>query len=123
MFAPQLYIDSGINDVSFYEKALGAVERNRRTNNDGSVHVVEFAIGDLLFHLHEANRSEFISPVKNNVTTVKIGLFVTDVDSIMRRAEAAGAKILSPAKDYEYGYRQGEFKDPFGHHWLIEKKI
>jgi len=30
---------------------------------------------------------------------------------------------ISPAKDYEYGYRQGEIKDPFGHHWLIEKEI
>ena len=29
--------------------------------------------------------------------------------------------VLSPVIDYEYGYRQGEIKDPFGHHWIIEK--
>jgi PhnB protein len=41
----------------------------------------------------------------------------------MARAIAAGAKEISPAQDYDYGYRQGEIKDPFGHHWLIEMKI
>jgi PhnB protein len=41
----------------------------------------------------------------------------------MRNAIKAGAVETNPAKDYEYGYRQGEIKDPFGHHWLIQKKI
>jgi PhnB protein len=41
----------------------------------------------------------------------------------MHNAVAAGATVTQPAKDYEYGYRQGEFQDPFGHLWLIEKKI
>jgi PhnB protein len=41
----------------------------------------------------------------------------------MKSAIKAGAVEIKPAKDYEYGYRQGEIKDPFGHHWLIEKKI
>ena len=41
----------------------------------------------------------------------------------MDKAVRAGATEISATKDYEYGYRQGEIKDPFGHHWLIEKKI
>ena len=35
----------------------------------------------------------------------------------------AGAEEVAPAKDFEYGYRQGEIKDPFGHHWVIQMKI
>jgi PhnB protein len=50
-------------------------------------------------------------------------LFVSDVDEVMRNAIKAGAVETNPAKDYEYGYRQGEIKDPFGHHWMIQKKI
>jgi PhnB protein len=50
-------------------------------------------------------------------------LFVPDVDQVMQKAIEAGATEVSPARDYEYGYRQGEIEDPFGHHWLIEKKI
>jgi uncharacterized glyoxalase superfamily protein PhnB len=38
-------------------------------------------------------------------------------------AVAAGGKEISPVKDYEYGYRQGTIQDPFGHHWLLEKRI
>jgi len=41
----------------------------------------------------------------------------------MNRAIEAGAKEISLAKDYDYGYRQGKIKVPFKHHWLIEVKI
>ncbi|MEP7141394.1 MAG: hypothetical protein ABI707_00930 [Ferruginibacter sp.] len=46
-----------------------------------------------------------------------------DVDAVMDQAIAAGAIETSPAQDYDYGYRQGKIKDPFGHYWLIEMKI
>jgi PhnB protein len=45
------------------------------------------------------------------------------VDAVMAIALAAGAMLVSPAQDYDYGYRQGEIKDPFGHVWMIEMKI
>ena len=77
-----------------------------------------------MFHLHEESlKSGLLDPAKYNGSTVAIGLFVSDVDMFMNRAMAAGAMEISPAKDYDYGYRQGEIKDPFGHHWLIEMKI
>jgi PhnB protein len=123
-FAPMLYIRSGIRDVSFYTKALDAVEIRRFTNDDESIHVVEFSIAGKLFHLHEENHEKKqYSPQSIQGTSVNIGLFVKDVDAIMNKAIAAGAEVVSPAQDYEYGYRQGEFKDPFGHLWQIEKKI
>lgn len=48
---------------------------------------------------------------------------VPSVDCVMSSAINAGGKEITPAKDYEYGYRQGEIQDPFGHRWLKEKKI
>jgi PhnB protein len=48
---------------------------------------------------------------------------VADVDIVMTRALAAGARESSPAQDSDYGYRQGGIVDPFGHHWLIEQRI
>jgi PhnB protein len=45
------------------------------------------------------------------------------VDEVMNTALKAGAVEVSPAQDYEYGYRQGTIKDPFGHYWQIQKKI
>jgi PhnB protein len=123
-FAPQLYIKNGIRDISFYIKAFGAIELRRFSNDDGSIHVSELSINGNVFHLHEiGSKTTFFSPDKYQGTTVLIGLFVPDVDAVIDSAVAAGATIISPAQDYDYGYRQGEIKDPFGHFWLIEKKI
>jgi PhnB protein len=123
-FAPELFIKSGVTDISFYTKAFDAVELRRFTNDNGTIHVAELSIDGAIFHLHEEviSKGEF-NPEKYNGTTVIIGLFVADVDVLMNRAIAAGAVVISPAQDYEYGYRQGQIKDPFGHYWMIEMKI
>ena len=55
--------------------------------------------------------------------TAVIGLFVPDVDEVMHKAIQVGAIEINPAEDHDYGYRQGMFKDPFGHYWQIQKKI
>ncbi len=124
MFAPELFINNGIKDISFYENAFGASEQMRFSNDDGSIHVAELAIDGAIFHIHEITAKQyFFSPDKNNGTTTCIGLFVPDVDEVMSKAISAGAIEISPAQNYEYGYRQGTIKDPFGHYWQIQKKI
>ena len=122
-FAPQLYIRAGVTDISFYEKAFGAIELRRFSNDDGSIHVSELSIDGAMFHLHEDNGTGHFNPEKINGTTALVGLFVNDVDEVMKKAIDAGGIIISPAESYDYGYRQGEIKDPFGHVWLIEMKI
>lgn len=122
-FAPQLLINNGTTDISFYKKAFSATENLCFYNDDGSIHVAELSIDGIIFHLHEVTKPYFFSPDKYKGTTCIIGLFVPDVQLVMNKAIQAGAKEISPVTDYEYGYRQGEIEDPFGHHWLIEKKI
>ena len=123
-FAPQLFIPNGIKDISFYFKAFGAVEINTLKNNDGTIHVSELSIKGTIFHLHEERpRKGQLEPGKVKGVTTLIGLFVNDVDSVMDSALKAGATLLSPAQDYDYGYRQGNILDPFGHQWMIEMKI
>ena len=124
VFVPQLYIPNGTKDISFYSQAFGAVELRKWINEDGSYHVAELSIEGTIFHLHEANiKKNQSAPEMVNGTTVMIGLFVENVDAVMDKAIMAGAQLLMEAQDFDYGYRQGEFKDPFGHLWLIEKKI
>ncbi len=123
-FAPELFINNGVNDISFYEQAFGATEQLRFSNDDGSIHVVELSIDGAIFHIHEiTGKQYFFSPDKNNGTTICIGLFVNNVDEVINKAIKAGATEINPARDYEYGYRQGTIKDPFGHYWQIQKKI
>jgi PhnB protein len=123
-FAPQLYIQSGVRNLEFYSKAFEAIELRRWTNDDESIHVAELSINGAMFHLHEESlKSGGFSPEKYNGTTTIIGLFVSDVDAVMNKAIAAGATEVSATQDYDYGYRQGQIKDPFGHIWMIESKI
>lgn len=125
-FGPMLIISRGTRkqEFEFYKKALGAVELRSFDNEDGSVHVMEMSIDGALFHFHEENIGKRkMSPTMARCVTAVIGVLVPDVDKIMAQAETAGAKITSPAQDYDYGYRQGEFVDPMGHHWQIEKVI
>jgi PhnB protein len=122
-FAPELYIANGVKDISFYKNAFGATENLCFTNDDGSIHVAELCIDAAIFHVHEITSAHFFAPGKYNGCTCCIGLFVPDVDAVMNKAIAAGAIEISPATDYDYGYRQGTIKDPFGHYWQIQKKI
>lgn len=123
-FAPELFIPNGIHQVDFYVQAFNATEVRRFSNEDGSIHVAELSIEGNLFHLHETTSDPaFFTPSAHSGTTVLIGLFVQDVDLVVARAIAAGATILSPAQDYDYGYRQARLKDPFGHCWMIQKQL
>jgi PhnB protein len=121
-FIPVLSISSGVTDIEFYKKAFGAIQLWRLNNSDGTAHVAAFSINGAMFRLHEEG-ARSSSPDKAGSTTVTIGLTADDVHAVVEQAVSVGATVLSPVTDYPYGYRQGEIKDPFGHHWIIEKLL
>jgi len=122
-FAPELHIPNGTFNIDFYTN-FGATEHFCLRNDDGSIHVAELEINGAIFHLHETMRwFDALEPVSAKGVTCVIGLFVPDVQAVMDQAISAGAIEISPTTDHEYGYRQGMFKDPFGHYWQIEKKL
>ena len=120
-FAPELHIPNGITNIDFYKK-FGAVENFCFRNDDGSIHVAELEIDGAIFHVHETMR-DALEPIRAKGVTTIIGLFVPDVEAVMQKAIRAGATEINPTTDYDYGYRQGMFRDPFGHYWQIQKKI
>ena len=123
-FAPHLYIPSGCRDISFYIDGLGATELRRFSNDDGTIHVAELSIDGNIFHLHEEKPTGGqLDPIKAKGVTSLVGLFIEDVDGVIERALAAGATLVEAPQSFDYGYRQGIIKDPFGHMWLIQKKI
>jgi PhnB protein len=120
-FAPELHIPNGTTDIDFYTR-FGATENFRLRNDDGSIHVAELEFNGAIFHLHETMR-DALDPVRAKGVTAVIGLFVPDVAAVMQQAINAGATEINPVTDHDYGYRQGMFKDPFGHLWQVQKKI
>jgi PhnB protein len=124
VFAPHLQSKDVLVGMEFYKKAFNAVELRRWSNPDGSVHVAEMSINGAMFHIHEeTGRGDQLSPETAHTVTSLIGIFVPDPDAMVKNAVAAGARLSSPLKDYDYGYRQGVVTDPSGHQWLIQKKI
>jgi len=121
-FAPMLRIRNGVTDIDFYKNAFGAVEHFRVNNDDGTVHVAEFDIDGAVFHLHEIYPHAAFNPEEHR-GVVTVGLFTDDVHGLFDKAIAAGATIVHPVTDYEYGYRQGSLTDPFGHEWLLQCRI
>jgi PhnB protein len=123
-FAPIMYMKNVADAVEFYKKAFDVKVLRLFNNDDGSIHVAELLLQDAIFHLHEeTEKKKQLSPGTLNGTSVIIGLFVENTDELFDKAVAAGASVTHPMQDYEYGYRQGDIIDPFGHHWTIEKKI
>jgi len=123
-FAPHLTIRVLRPAIEFYQKAFSAVLLRKWENPDGTIHVAEMEIDGAIFHLHEeVTRKKQLSPDTLDGTTLLIGLFTPDPDKLFHAAVAAGARALDTMEDYDYGYRQGTVADPFGHQWLIQKKI
>jgi len=121
-FAPMLTIGKNVKEASFYTKAFGAIEEWCLRNDDDSIHVAQFNIDGAIFHLHELMPGSGDIMPQNGVTTV-IGLFADDVHAVFNQAIAAGATVISPVTDHEYGWRQGELQDAFGHRWVIQKVL
>ena len=118
---PMLYMKDLGAAIDFYKKAFGAEER-WRIDHEGNVHVAEMFIPPVLFRMHEeVKRDNELSPSTLNATSIVIGLLVDNPDELAARAVAAGAVELSPVQEFDYGYRQGTIRDPFGHHWCLER--
>jgi PhnB protein len=123
-FAPLLTLTVVAPAVEFYKKAFGVEELLIVKNDDGSVHVAELSLQGAIFHLHqEMPGSQIKAPETVGGSTVEMGVFADDPDALMDKALAAGGRLLSAMKDYEYGYRQGSFEDPFGYRWTLQKKL
>lgn len=53
----------------------------------------------------------------------QIMLKVRDVAATLARATEAGATVVDPMHDWEYGERQAAITDPFGHQWVLTQTL
>lgn len=109
--------------IEFYKKAFGVTELMSNETPDGSV-VALLSIGDAQFVVaDESPEHKNFGPDKLGGISVRIGLMVADPDALAEAAVAAGATVVYPVADQDYGYRLGHFIDPFGHHWEIGRPL
>ena len=117
---PYLSVNDAASAIEFYKKGFGATEIMRLPDPSGKIGHAEVKIGNAIVMLaDEFPEHGHVSPKTLGGSTVKLHMYVEDVDAFFDKAVAAGAKILIPIADQFYGDRSGRLEDPFGHIWLV----
>jgi PhnB protein len=117
---PYLIVSNAAKALEFYQRAFDAKELMRLAMPNGKVGHAEIMIGDSRLMLaDEAPEWDARSPQTIGGSSVFLALYVEDVDAVISRAVAAGAKLFKPVADQFYGDRSGSVTDPFGHKWTI----
>lgn len=62
---------------------------------------------------------EITSPDELGGSTQALCVYVDDVDTHFRRAQSAGATIIAPPQDTDFGSREYHARDPEGHLWTF----
>jgi PhnB protein len=121
---PMLTVRDAAGAIEFYREAFGASETAPRVTAPTGQIVAELAIDGQRFFVVDENVPAFNqSPETLKGTSVRLSLVVEDPDAVAARAVAAGATVVFPIADRSYGMRQGRIRDPYGHHWLIGKRL
>ncbi len=123
---PYLIINGAAKAIEYYKEAFGAKEVVRMDGPDGRVGHAELQIGDSRIMLADENPqmgAGHNSAASIGGSPVSIYLYLPDVDRVVERAVAAGAKILKPVQDQFYGDRSGFLQDPFGHLWGVATHV
>ncbi len=117
---PHLVCAGAAAAIDFYKKAFNAVETGRLPGPDGRLmHALIRIEGSAVMLVDEMPEWGALGPKSLKGSPVTIHLYVADVDAVVARAVAAGAKITMPVADMFWGDRYGIVEDPFGHRWSI----
>jgi PhnB protein len=117
---PYLALRDAARAIEFYKKAFGAKEELRIPGPGGKIGHAEIVIGDSHIMLADEHPERgHLGPQSQGGSTVSIMLYLENVDAVVERAVAAGAKLLMPVADQFYGDRMGGLEDPFGQVWYV----
>ena len=130
IIVPMLSYADGINALDWLTRAFGFTEKVRLIAPDGSLSHGEIELnGARIMLATPAPNYESILQHRQHCETAQkqatlpwvtdgVLVHVTDVEAHYRTAQAAGARMLSPIEDQEFGclYRVEDFE---GHRWMF----
>jgi uncharacterized glyoxalase superfamily protein PhnB len=113
---PYLVVTDARALINFAQQALAAEQIGCLAAPDGSVMHAEIRIGDSRVMIGQTRGDRKPFPAM-------LYLYVTDADTLYRRAIAAGAiSIMEPTTQF-YGDRSGGVMDPFGNQWWFATHV
>ncbi len=121
-----LGVDDLERSLTFYRDGLGLPTKGITGTQFEDGAVVFFKMNDdlilALWPKHALAKDAKVAVGPSNPAALSIGHIVgsrQDVDTIMRQAQRAGARVTAPARDRFWGGYSGYFQDPDGHLWEI----
>jgi uncharacterized glyoxalase superfamily protein PhnB len=119
-FYPRLVVDGADDALAFYTTVFGAEVTERFDDGAGHVHHAMVTAGPARFAVKDVGVD--LAPSESGVSVV-MALYVGDPDAVAQRMVDAGARVLYPVADHDYGDRSGRVVDPWGHQWMLAKRL
>lgn len=112
-----LFVDDPEAVISFLKQSFDAEEKNRTLRPDsGEIANCILKIGDTCLMISQA-KGEFLA------MRTCFYLYVSDVETVYKKALQNGGTSVFEAADMDFGDRQAGIKDPFGNYWWISTRI
>jgi PhnB protein len=121
---PRLVVSDAPKAIEFYAAAFGAEEFERHTDpTRGKVVHAALRLGaGITIAVKDEDESD-PAPTSLGGNPVIIALEVDDADAVGEAMLAAGASVVYPIQDWDYGSRGGRLADPYGHLWMIDQPL
>ena len=119
---PSKVVRDAAKAIEFYKEVFGATEVMRMNYPDSpKIAHAEIKIRNHVLMLGDENpqMGAFAPPLDGKMPSSSVMIYVADVDAVINKAVANGAKSMMPVMDMFWGDRYGKVEDPFGHQWSI----
>jgi uncharacterized glyoxalase superfamily protein PhnB len=118
---PRLVVEGADKALDFYTRAFGGTVSERFADSDGHVMHAMVQVGLAKFAVKDADSVD-AAPDGGGLPVI-MALYVTNPDAVAARMVDGGAEVLFAVSDHDYGDRSGRLRDPFGHLWMVAKRL
>jgi PhnB protein len=119
-FYPRLVVEGADDALAFYAKVFRG-EVTERYADGGRVQHALLVAGPARFAVKDAGDGD-PAPSGGGLPVI-MALYVDDPDAVAARMLDGGATVIFPVSDHEYGERAGRLADPWGHQWMLAKRL
>lgn len=120
---PFLAVANAKEALAFYRDVFGA-RIISATEFGGMVVHAELDFGHGHLQIGEPNPEYHLVPApQGGDDCYSLGLYCSDADAVVARAEEAGATVREPLTDFVSGDRYASIRDPFGVRWSIMTRV
>lgn len=117
---PRIVVAGADRAIEFYKTVFDAELIERYADPSGHVVHAALTLNDAVLALTEEKADwNNHAPPSLKGSPVILNLVIDDVDATAQRLIDAGAEVVFPVADQFYGHREGRFRDPFGHLWIV----